>query len=184
VKSEQVTGQSKSGFFVTIGTAAGSTTKRVDGDLLTVGRAEDCHLTISHETLSRRHMTVSLKDGACWVEDHASANGTFVNGKRIRPHSLIRVLPEDQITMGQAGVRISVSAEPVMRKEGAPPIPREVDEQTQSQINDTIVTSTSLVRREQRQLAPVGQPKAKDEAQEQAERQLQEAQKTAAKMIQ
>lgn len=180
MKGEPVSA-SPGGFFVTIATAAGSTTKKVDGDLLTVGRADDCHLTISHETLSRRHMTISLKDGACWIEDHGSSNGTFVNGKRVKPHTLTRVLPEDQITMGQAGVRLSVSAEPVMRKEGAPPAPR-ADQPPVPE--DTIVTSTSAHRSAIRKAVPPPQAKPKDETQAQAELLLQEAQKKAALLVQ
>src|SRR3954470_19305605 len=109
------------GFFVTIAPAAGSTTKKVDGDLLSVGRADDCHLTISHETLSRRHLTITLREGEIWIEDHASSNGTFINAKRIQAHSLTRILPEDVITMGQSGVRLNVAAEPQIRKEAALP---------------------------------------------------------------
>jgi pSer/pThr/pTyr-binding forkhead associated (FHA) protein len=182
VKNEPVAAGS-GGFFVTIATAAGSTTKKVDGDLLTVGRADDCHLTIAHETLSRRHLTVTLRDGTIWIEDHASSNGTFVNGKRIPAHSLTRILPEDQITMGQAGVRLSLSTEPLMRKEGAPPVPAEKQKQEEPP-SDTIVTSTQNVRHKARQAQPPPKAKEKDEAQEQAERTLQEAQKRAAAMIQ
>lgn len=169
------------GFYVTIATAAGSTTKKVEGDLLTVGRADDCHLTVSHETLSRRHLTITMKDGACWIEDHASSNGTFVNGKRINAHSLTRVLPEDQVTMGQAGVRLSVSAEPLMRKEGTPPIPNEKDS---THPNHTIVTSTQTVRQTARAAIPEAKPKPKEEAQDQAERLLQDSQRKAASLVQ
>lgn len=177
MKSEQVSPQG--GFYVTIATTAGSTTKRVEGDLLTVGRADDCHLTISHETLSRRHMSIMVKDGGCYVEDHGSSNGTFINGKRVRTHSPIRVLPEDQITMGQAGVRLAVSTEPVVRKEGTPPIPGEP-----AAAEDTIVTSTSVHRHEARKAHVPVQAKPKEESREQAEVLLQDAQKKAALMIQ
>ncbi|NJL25571.1 MAG: FHA domain-containing protein [Calothrix sp. SM1_5_4] len=182
MKSEQVSGE-QNRFYVTIATAGGSTTKKVDGDMLTVGRAEDCNLTISHETLSRRHLTISLRDASCWIEDHGSANGTFVNGKRVRSHAQVRVLPEDQITMGQAGVRLSVSTEALVRKEGTPPVPTTV-EGSQVSHPDTIVTTTSTQRKTLRSTGPQPQPKPRDEAQEQAEKVLQEAQKRAAVLIQ
>ena len=98
-------------FFVTIATPNGNTTKKIDGDLLTVGRAEDCHLSIQHETLSRRHMSVRLHNGVCFVEDHGSSNGTFVNGKRLKPHTPTPVAPEDSIQLGQSGVKLSVAPE-------------------------------------------------------------------------
>ncbi|MBX3020282.1 MAG: FHA domain-containing protein [Bdellovibrionales bacterium] len=180
MKGENTTGK-PGGFYVTIATAAGSTTKKVDGDMLTVGRADDCHLTISHETLSRRHLTISTKDGFCWIEDHGSSNGTFVNGKRVKPHVMTRVQPEDQVTMGQAGVRLSVSIEALMRKEGAPPVPRQEE---RGAVSDTIVTSTSTHRRELRRsvVTPLARPA--DDAQQQAERVVQEAQKKAAVLLQ
>ncbi len=91
------------GFFVTIATPkGGTTTKKIEGDMLSVGRAEDCNLTIQHETLSRRHMSVLLKGGQCFVEDHGSSNGTFVNGKRIKPHTPTRVLPRILFSSGKA----------------------------------------------------------------------------------
>jgi pSer/pThr/pTyr-binding forkhead associated (FHA) protein len=169
------------GFYVTIATASGSTTKKVDGDTLTVGRADDCNLTISHETLSRRHLTLSIKDGECFAEDHDSSNGSYINGKRIKPHSKTRLRPEDQVTLGQATVKLSVSIEPVMRKEGIPPVPSTADNPP----NDTIVTTTSATRRAStRTNVPTQPPKGKDEAQEEAERIVQDAQKRAAMMIQ
>lgn len=215
MKSEPTSAGKEGGFYVTIATAAGSTTKKVEGDLLTVGRAEDCHLSIAHETLSRRHLSIFLKDGVCAIEDHGSANGTFVNGRRIKPHQNVRVLPEDKITMGQAGVTLGVSVEPVMRKEGPPvassqspkPLgdagkpetgkPEAVRSESgrpeagrpeagrpESAKPDTIVTSTSHGRREQRKAVIPPPPKPKDEAQEQAEGMLQDAQRKAALMIQ
>jgi pSer/pThr/pTyr-binding forkhead associated (FHA) protein len=72
------TATNASGFFVTIATQKGSTTKRVDGDLLSVGRSEECNLSIAHETMSRRHLSVTVRNGECYVEDHGSANGTLV----------------------------------------------------------------------------------------------------------
>ena len=91
------------GFYITVATPKGTTTKKIEGDMLSVGRASDCDLSIQHDTLSRRHMTVVLKDGQCMVEDHGSSNGTFVNGKRLKAHASVRVLPEDFIQLGQIG---------------------------------------------------------------------------------
>lgn len=173
--------QTQSGFYVTITTPKGTATKKIEGDTLSVGRSEDCDLAIPHETLSRRHMTVMLIKGQCWVEDHGSSNGTFVNGKRLKPHSQVRVLPEDYVQLGQSGVRLSVSIEPQMWKETAPPIPEEENNDIAA---NTIVTSTAHERKTIREQAPIPLPKQNDEAHEQAEKLVQEAQKKAALMIQ
>jgi pSer/pThr/pTyr-binding forkhead associated (FHA) protein len=172
------------GFFVTLTTPkGGTTTKKIEGDMLSVGRDEDCNLTIQHETLSRRHMSVQLKNGQCWVEDHGSSNGTFVNGKRLKPHTPVRVLPEDFIQLGQSGVRLSVSVEAQMWKGSAPPTQPElkaVEENTQ-----TIVTTTINERRLVRESKEINvEPRQPVEAGEQAEKIVQDAQKRAAVMIQ
>lgn len=165
-----------SGFYVTIVTSAGSTTKKVDGDVLTVGRAENCDLTINQDTLSRRHLTVSLRDGFCWVEDHGSSNGTFVSGRRIQPHTPVRLKPDDQVSMGQAGARLSFSIEPAMRSEAPPPLTEEDP--------NTIVTSTNASRQQKRAVLQAPPSVPKKEVNEQVEQMLQEAQKKASALIQ
>jgi pSer/pThr/pTyr-binding forkhead associated (FHA) protein len=172
------------GFFVTIATPkGGTTTKKIEGDMLTVGRAEDCNLTIQHETLSRRHMSVQLKNGQCLVEDHASSNGTFVNGKRLKPHTPTRVLPEDFIQLGQSGVRLSVSVEAQMWKGAQPPPAPDV--KAEEEKTNTIVTSTVTQRRASREAEEIKVlPRKPAESGEHSEKIIQEAQKRAAQMIQ
>jgi len=159
-------------FYVTIATAKGSTTKRIDGDALSVGRAEDCQLSILHETLSRRHMSVLLRNGQCWIEDHGSANGTFVNGRRIAAHAPVRVNPEDQVVLGQSEVRLSASVEPMVRKEGVP------------DISDTLITTTATQRRHQRLTRTVPDARSGGETQAEVERLMQEALKKSATIVQ
>src|SRR5688572_5816033 len=48
-----------------------------------LGRQADCDLVLTEGHASRRHAKFSLADGAVWLEDLNSANGTFVNGQRI-----------------------------------------------------------------------------------------------------
>ncbi|MGE0528963.1 MAG: FHA domain-containing protein [Bdellovibrionales bacterium] len=170
-----------SGFYVTIVTAKGSTTKKVDGDLLTVGRAEDCNLSITHETLSRRHMSITLKDGQCFIEDHGSSNGTFINGKRLRPHEPRHVQPEDQIQLAQSGVKLSVSTEPISRPEGAPPLP---EEEAEPQAKSTIVSTTSTQRHALRESVVAPMPKTVEKFHEEAETIVQDAMKKAATLLQ
>lgn len=51
---------------------------------LTVGRSQKCDLPLPEDTfLSQYHARFSLRDGACFVEDLGSTNGTRLNGKRI-----------------------------------------------------------------------------------------------------
>lgn len=50
---------------------------------IVVGRQADCDLVLTEGHASRKHAKLSLADGAVWLEDLGSANGTFVNGTRI-----------------------------------------------------------------------------------------------------
>jgi len=49
----------------------------------TVGRGEDCTLTIDDVNVSRHHFAVSAETGEPQARDIGSSNGTFVNGVRI-----------------------------------------------------------------------------------------------------
>ncbi|QFT54629.1 FHA domain-containing protein [Microbulbifer sp. THAF38] len=48
-----------------------------------VGRSEECDITFSLSHLSRRHARMEVREGLLFVIDLGSANGTFVNGRRI-----------------------------------------------------------------------------------------------------
>jgi pSer/pThr/pTyr-binding forkhead associated (FHA) protein len=164
-----------SSFYITIATARSSTTKRVDGDRISVGRAEDCNLSIDHESISRRHLSVSYKRGECWIEDHGSANGTYVNGQRLTAHEPQRVHPEDQVVIAQSGVRLMVSSEPVLRKESAPPLPQEE--------STAVVTTSTSEGRLQNRLAAVPETRPVRESQQKAETLVIEAYKKSSHLV-
>lgn len=54
------------------------------GDPLVIGRSSSADLVITDRYLSRRHARIYVKRDTMILEDLASANGTFLNGKRIR----------------------------------------------------------------------------------------------------
>ncbi len=49
-----------------------------------VGRFRECDIILPSENVSRRHARLVVEHDALFVEDMGSANGTFVNGERIR----------------------------------------------------------------------------------------------------
>jgi pSer/pThr/pTyr-binding forkhead associated (FHA) protein len=57
--------------------------------VLLVGRADDCGLRIFEGHISRRHARLSIGTGGVWLRDLDSANGTFVNGERLRGACLL-----------------------------------------------------------------------------------------------
>ena len=66
---------------------------------LTIGRASGCHISLPDDTFaSTLHARVFTKDGAVYVEDLGSTNGTYLNGMRLAAPSMLR--PGDQLQVG------------------------------------------------------------------------------------
>jgi pSer/pThr/pTyr-binding forkhead associated (FHA) protein len=71
-----------------------------------LGRHPDCQLVLDDGLVSRRHARVVVTDRTLTVEDLGSANGVFVNGKRI-PRGVPAPLHEgDLFTVGAAEIRV------------------------------------------------------------------------------
>lgn len=49
-----------------------------------IGRQQDCDISVPTEEISRRHAQVKPTADGLLVEDLGSANGTFINGKRVQ----------------------------------------------------------------------------------------------------
>jgi pSer/pThr/pTyr-binding forkhead associated (FHA) protein len=64
---------------------------------IVAGRQADCDLVLTEGHASRKHAKFLLADGAVWLEDLSSANGTFVNGQRITEQ---RLQEGDRVEMG------------------------------------------------------------------------------------
>ncbi|MFN7151503.1 MAG: FHA domain-containing protein [Microthrixaceae bacterium] len=52
------------------------------GPELTVGRAGGCSIVLDEQYVSQVHCRIFIRDGAVFVEDLGSTNGTWVNGSR------------------------------------------------------------------------------------------------------
>ena len=53
------------------------------GERTRIGRSPDCDIFLDDVTVSRNHAVLVERDGAFFVEDQGSLNGTFVNRHRI-----------------------------------------------------------------------------------------------------
>ena len=53
------------------------------GPELTIGRAAGCSMVFDERFVSQVHCRVFVRDGAVFVEDLGSTNGTWVNGARV-----------------------------------------------------------------------------------------------------
>lgn len=63
------------------------------------GRGADCAVQLLDQRASRQHFTITLRDGNYRLTDLDSANGTFLNGKRVR--SELPLADGDRIKVGQ-----------------------------------------------------------------------------------
>jgi pSer/pThr/pTyr-binding forkhead associated (FHA) protein len=62
-----------------------------------IGRAKDNDVNLADKALSAHHAKIVTYFDASYIEDLASTNGTFINGKRVKMHTLH---PGDEIKLG------------------------------------------------------------------------------------
>jgi pSer/pThr/pTyr-binding forkhead associated (FHA) protein len=91
---------------------AGSGTETEINGILTVGRSPDSGLRLTEGNPSRNHARLTVTDGALYVEDLKSTNGTFVNGAKIE--SKTRLAPSDKVRFDLEDfvMRVEVPAPP------------------------------------------------------------------------
>jgi pSer/pThr/pTyr-binding forkhead associated (FHA) protein len=68
----------------------------------TIGRSRDNDIHLADERASRRHARIDLQQGALVIIDLDSANGTFVNGRRVQRQVLNN---GDEIRIGESRLR-------------------------------------------------------------------------------
>jgi pSer/pThr/pTyr-binding forkhead associated (FHA) protein len=67
---------------------------------LSIGRAETCAIAMPDDTfVSQLHARVYSRDGAVWIEDLASTNGTYLNGQKL-DHGAAALTRGDRIQIG------------------------------------------------------------------------------------
>ena len=69
-----------------------------------IGRAAGNALQVDDEFVSARHAVLSQRDGRWWIEDLASTNGTFVNGRPVDRGAPVAI--GDQVEIGRVRFRI------------------------------------------------------------------------------
>ncbi|TVR43384.1 MAG: FHA domain-containing protein [Planctomycetota bacterium] len=93
---------------VRIKEVAGHSTERLPADAtrLTIGRTSQAEITIRHESVSREHCALIFSDGAWFLEDCGSANGTRLNNDRIAGRTALQ--ERDIIKIGKARITFHV----------------------------------------------------------------------------
>jgi len=75
-----------SAFKIQIYSQDGVQSESLEKDKIVIGRSKDADLSLAFDGISREHLHVTKKGNDIWLVDNNSANGTFVDGKRIRPN--------------------------------------------------------------------------------------------------
>jgi len=96
--------------------------------VVSLGRAEECHLRIPAETVSRRHCQIEVSAKQVILTDMGSSNGTLVNGQKIVDDDVI-LKAGDIITVGPATFTVQIDGKPekVARADQAGPPEPTVD---------------------------------------------------------
>lgn len=72
-----------------------------------IGRSPEADVLISHPSVSRRHALVVIEDGAAYIEDLGSTNGTIIEGKPATART--RIGPGMRIRLGEVTLRLEGS---------------------------------------------------------------------------
>lgn len=106
---------------------------KLEDDVTIVGRHDECHVKIKSSQVSRQHCHLFEKKGLLLVKDLGSANGTYVNGKRVKEQQVLEV--GDELTIGDVQLRVERIGQP----SAAPPQPRAT-----SKVETAIVSSPPI----------------------------------------
>ncbi|WP_324650199.1 FHA domain-containing protein FhaB/FipA [Georgenia sp. H159] len=71
---------------------------------IVVGRSPACTLVLDDDYSSGRHARFFPQDGAWWVEDLGSTNGTFVNDRRLTQP--VQLAPGTPVRVGQTVIEL------------------------------------------------------------------------------
>ncbi|MDP9343832.1 MAG: FHA domain-containing protein [Actinomycetota bacterium] len=93
------------------------TTVEVSGDEFVIGRGTSCDLVLDDPKASRAHAKVSLRGRRPTLQDLDSANGTFVNGHRVRaplgfstadPQGKVELTGDEVVQIGDTLMTVSL----------------------------------------------------------------------------
>lgn len=90
-------------FVVRSGKEVGRTVALSTGQTIVLGRLKGCDVAVDDEAASRRHCTIMARESVCVVADLQSANGTFVNERRIATTELEK---GDKIRIGSTVIEL------------------------------------------------------------------------------
>ncbi len=123
-------------FVVRSGKEAGRTVSLSSGQTIALGRLKGCDVVLDDEAASRRHCAITARENLCVVADLQSANGTFVNERRI---TSVELAKGDKLRIGStvlelldtnapgSGVRTSTTSLSIVEARSQTLVQRAVD---------------------------------------------------------
>ncbi|MBF0493139.1 MAG: FHA domain-containing protein [Deltaproteobacteria bacterium] len=84
-------------------------------DTITLGRTSDCDVELADKSISRKHAQIMQEGEDYYLVDLKSGNGTYLNGKKIRPVEKQLLRPGDLIKIENFEVKFGVLDE-LLRK--------------------------------------------------------------------
>ena len=87
-----------------------------------IGRSIENDLRLNSGLVSRRHCRITVDNGAVWIEDLSSANGTVYKGERI---ARTRIADHDEFLVGGSRIRIELDASEAPKGENPATMPIE-----------------------------------------------------------
>ncbi|QEF97425.1 FHA domain protein [Stieleria maiorica] len=73
-----------------------------------IGRGDECDVTFSSRSVSRKHCSIVFDDANVWVQDLNSRNGTVVGGDPLAPDVPRQLSHHDRLRIGKYTFRISI----------------------------------------------------------------------------
>ncbi len=75
-----------------------------------IGRKDDCDIRIPLAEVSRHHAQLTVNEGSATVKDLGSANGTYLNNKRIGKEATLKA--GDHLVVGPVVFTVQIDGEP------------------------------------------------------------------------
>ena len=69
------------------------------GGKWTIGRSEDCDVSINYDLLTRQHLVIEKKEDCFYVKDLGSTNKTYLNGSELSPNKSVLLNVDDEISV-------------------------------------------------------------------------------------
>lgn len=77
-------------------------------NIVQIGRGTDCDIVLQSSKVSKKHAIVYAEDGVLYIEDTQSANGTFLNSKKVI--GKVKIEPGSSVVFGDERVDMAMLA--------------------------------------------------------------------------